>query len=121
MQQVFASNSYHLMHQTYKDTQSNHFQNIGDLECFGACLSEKMKVGDRDTQELLRWLLLRGLHLRLLKLLLLLRKYLLEFQKRDSLQNTYCMHMHSIRIMHAQEMEGDDEIYSHVWMDAWKT
>ena len=31
-----------------------------DLECSGACLSEKMKVGDRDTQELLRWLLLRG-------------------------------------------------------------
>ena len=60
MQQVFASNSYHLMHQTYKDTQSNHFQNIGDLECSGACLLEKMKVGDRDTQELLRWLLLRG-------------------------------------------------------------
>ena len=61
MQQVFASNSYHLMHQTYKDTQSNHFQNIGDLECSRACLSEKMKVGDRDTQELLpRWLLLLG-------------------------------------------------------------
>ena len=60
MQQVFASNSYHLMHQTYKDIQSNHFQNIGDLECSGACLSEKMKVGDRGTQELLRWLLLRG-------------------------------------------------------------
>ena len=59
MQQVFASNSYHLMHQTYKDTQSNHFQNIGDLECFGACLSEKRMVGDRDTQELLlHWLLL---------------------------------------------------------------
>ena len=59
MQQVFASNSYHLMHQTYKDTQSNHFQNIGDLECAGACLSEKMKVGDQDTQELLRRLVLR--------------------------------------------------------------
>ena len=59
MQQVFASSSYHLMHQTYKDTQSNHFQNIGDLECFGACLSEKIKVGDRDTQELLRRLLLQ--------------------------------------------------------------
>jgi len=29
--------------------------------------------------------------------------------------------MHSIRIMHAQEMEDDDEMYSHVWMDAWKT
>ena len=55
-----------------------------------------------------------GLHLLLLSLLLLLRKYLLEFQKRDSLQNTYCMHMHSIRIMHAQEMEDDDEMYSHV-------
>ena len=60
MQQVFASNSYHLMHQTYKNTQSNHFQNIGDLECSGTCLLEKMKVGDRDTQELLRRLLLRG-------------------------------------------------------------
>ena len=60
MQQVFASNSYHLMHQTYKDTQSNHFQNIGDLECSGACLSEKMKVSDQDTQGLLRWLLLLG-------------------------------------------------------------
>ena len=45
---------------TNKDTQSNHFQNIGDLVCSGACLSEKMKVGDRDTQELLRRLLLRG-------------------------------------------------------------
>ena len=33
---------------------------MGDLECSGACLSEKMKVGDRDTQELLRWLLLWG-------------------------------------------------------------
>ena len=33
---------------------------MGDLECSGACLSEKMKVGDRDTQELLRWLLLLG-------------------------------------------------------------
>ena len=61
MQQVFASNSYHLMHQTNKDTQNNHFQNIGDLECSGACLSEKRMVGDRDTQELLpRWLLLLG-------------------------------------------------------------
>ena len=60
MQQVFASSSYQLMHQTYKDTQSNHFQNIGDLECSRACLSEKMKVGDQDTQELLRWLLLLG-------------------------------------------------------------
>ena len=61
MQQVFASSSYPLMHQTYKDTQSNHFQNIGDLECFGACLLEKRMVGDRDTQEhLLRWLLLLG-------------------------------------------------------------
>ena len=49
MQQVFASNSYHLMHQTYKDTQSNHFQNIGDLECSEACLLEKRMVGDRDT------------------------------------------------------------------------
>ena len=61
MKQVFASNSYHLMHQTNKDTQNNHFQNIGDLECSGACLSEEMKVGDRDTQGLLlRWLLLLG-------------------------------------------------------------
>ena len=61
MQQVFASSSYHLMHQTYKDTQSNYFQNIGDLECSGACLSEKMKVVDWDTQELLpHWLLLLG-------------------------------------------------------------
>ena len=61
MQQVFASSSYHLMHQTYKDTQSNHFQNIGDLECFGACLSEKRMVGDQDTQGLLlHWLLLLG-------------------------------------------------------------
>ena len=61
MQQVFASNSYHLIHQTYKDTQSNHFQNIGDLECSGACLSEEMKVGDRDTQGLLlHWPLLLG-------------------------------------------------------------
>ena len=38
------------MHQTYKDTQSNHFQNIGDLECSGACLSEKRKVDDLGTQ-----------------------------------------------------------------------
>ena len=60
MQQVFTSNSYNLIHQTYKDTQSNHFQNIGDLECFGACLLEKRMVGDRDTQELLRWLLFLG-------------------------------------------------------------
>ena len=61
MQQVFASSSYPLMHQTYKDTQSNHFQNIGDLECFAACLSEKKMVGDRDTKELLPgWLLLLG-------------------------------------------------------------
>ena len=61
MQQVFASNAYNLMHQTCKDTQSNHFQNIGDLECSGACLSENMKVGDQDTQGLLlRWLLLLG-------------------------------------------------------------
>ena len=45
---------------TNKDTQSNHFQNIGDLKCSGACLSEKMKVDDRDTQELLHWLLLLG-------------------------------------------------------------
>ena len=61
MQQVFASSSYHLMHQTYKDTQSNHFQNIGDLECCGACLSKKRMVGDQDTQELLlHWLLLLG-------------------------------------------------------------
>ena len=59
-----------------------------------------------------------GLHLLLLNLLLLLRKSLFEFQKRDSLQNTYCMHMHHIRVMHAKEMEGDDEMYSHVWMDA---
>ena len=55
-----------------------------------------------------------GLHLLLLRLLLLLRKSLLEFQKHDSLRNTYCMHMHSIRIMHAHEMEGDDEMYSYV-------
>ena len=49
------------MHQTYKDNQSNHFQNIGDLECSRACLLEKRMVGDRDTQELLpRWLLLLG-------------------------------------------------------------
>ena len=61
MQQVFASSSYHLMHQTYKDTQSNHFQNIGDLECYRACLLEKRMVGDWDTQELLPgWLLLLG-------------------------------------------------------------
>ena len=61
MHQEFASNSYNLMHQTYKDTQSNHFQNIGDLECSRACLLEKMKVGDWDTQGLLlRWLLLLG-------------------------------------------------------------
>ena len=61
MQQVFASNAYNLMHQTYKDTQSNHFQNIGDLECSRACLSEKRKTGDRDTQGLLlHWLLLLG-------------------------------------------------------------
>ena len=59
MQQVFASSSYHLMRQTYKDTQSNHIQNIGDLECSEACFSEKRMVGDRDTQELLPcWLLL---------------------------------------------------------------
>ena len=32
---------------------------MGDLEYSGACLSEKRKVGDRGTQELLRWLLLR--------------------------------------------------------------
>ena len=57
------------------------------------------------------------LHLLLLSLLLLLRKYWLEFQKRDSLQNTYCMHMHHIRVMHAKEMEGDDEMYSHVKTD----
>ena len=30
-----------------------------DLECSGACLLEKRKVGDRGTQELLRMLLLR--------------------------------------------------------------
>ena len=30
---------------------------MGDLECSGACLSEKRKVGDRGTQELLRRLL----------------------------------------------------------------
>ena len=49
------------MHKKYKDTQSNHFQNIGDLECSEACLSEMRKVGDRDTQELLLcWLLLLG-------------------------------------------------------------
>ena len=42
-------------------------------------LLEKMKVGDWDTQELLRWLLLGGLHLLLLSLLLFLWESLLEF------------------------------------------
>ena len=54
MQQVFASNFLSLNAAINKDTQSNHFENIGVLECSGACLSEKMKVGDRGTQELLR-------------------------------------------------------------------
>ena len=80
-------------------------------------LLEKMKVGDWDTQELLRWLLLGGLHLLLLSLLLILQESLLEFQKHDSLWNTYCMHMNSIRIMHAQELEGGDEMYSHIQMN----
>jgi hypothetical protein len=31
----------------------------------------------------------------------LLLQVLLEFQKRDSLRNTYCMHMHKINIMGA--------------------
>jgi hypothetical protein len=31
----------------------------------------------------------------------LLLPVLLEFQKSDSLQNTYCMHMHKINIMDA--------------------
>ena len=61
MQEVFASNFLSLNAAINKDTQSNHFENIGVLECSGACLSEKMKVGDRGTQELLpRWLLLLG-------------------------------------------------------------
>ena len=55
-----------------------------------------------------------GLHLLLLNLLLLLWKSLFEFQKSDSLWNTYCMHMHSMRVMNAKEMEGDDDMYSHV-------
>ena len=54
MQQVFASNFLSLNAAINKDTQSNHFENIGVLECSGACLTEKMKVGDRGTQELLR-------------------------------------------------------------------
>ena len=33
---------------------------MGDSECSGVCHSEKTKVGDWDTQELLRWLLPRG-------------------------------------------------------------
>ena len=33
--------------------------------------------------------------------LLLLLRFLFEFQKSDSLRNTYCMHMHSIRVMNA--------------------
>ena len=60
-----------------KDTQDI-CKDMGDLECSGACLSEKMKVVDRNTQELLRWLL------PLPSLLPLLRKSWLEFQKRDS-------------------------------------
>ena len=51
-----------------------------------------------------------------LRILLLARS--LELYKRHSLRHTYCMHMHSIRIMHAQEMEDDDEMYSHVKMEA---
>ena len=92
---------------------------MGDLECSGACLLEKrgrLVIGA--LKNFFVGSFFGGLHLLLLSLLLLLQKYLLEFQKRDSLRNTHCMHMHSIRIMHAQEMEGDDEMYSHVRMDA---
>jgi hypothetical protein len=37
MHQVFSSNSYNLMHQTYT-TPFDIYKNIGDLECSGACL-----------------------------------------------------------------------------------
>ncbi|XP_066363335.1 bZIP transcription factor 12-like isoform X1 [Miscanthus floridulus] len=55
-----------------------------------------------------------GMHLLLLNLLLLLQKFLFEFQKSDSLRNTYCMYIHSMRVMNAKEMKGDDDMYSHV-------
>ena len=40
MYQVFLDNSYNLMHQSYR-TQVIFCTTLGDLECSGACLSEK--------------------------------------------------------------------------------
>ena len=72
-------------------------------------------VGDRDTQELLPcWFLLLGPAPSTPELAVTPSEVLVEFQKHDSLQNTCCMHMHSIRVMNAKEMEGDDKMYSHV-------